>query len=123
MTFEIDRRAMGKWRSRLVMIFLIAGYGFVAICQYTGLGERVLQARDSSVPVKIVLPAFALLLVLSLVGGWGLMLYNWSKRAFKTSSHRRLWFLAMTLGMMVGVLVYYVIVFEMDLTAEENGET
>ena len=34
----------------------------------------------------------------------------------------RRWFLAMTLGMIVGVLVYYVIVFEMGMTGKEEGE-
>jgi len=113
--YALNGEAMREWCSRFVIVFLIAGYGFVAICQYTGLGERVLQARESSVLVKIVL-----LFILSLFGGWGLMLYDWRKREFKTPSHRRRWLLVMTLGMMVGVLVYYVTVFEMGITVKQD---
>jgi hypothetical protein len=104
------------------MIYLITGYGLLAICQYTVLGERILRAQESSMLVRTLLMPFVLLCALSLFGGWGLMLYDWGTRQFKTPSHKRRWFLAMTLGMIVGVLVYYVIVFEMGMTGKEEGE-
>lgn len=111
---------MRKWCTRLAMICYIFGFALLAICQYTELGDRILKDRENSVLIKTLLPPFVLLCVLSLFGGWGLMLYDWDKRKFKSTSYRQLWFFSMIVGMMVGALIYYVIVFEMGMTVKQD---
>jgi hypothetical protein len=94
------------------------GYGLLLMCEATRLGEWLLVAQESYVFVKISLAVLGSLGALSTFAVWGLMLYDWGTSEFSKVSYKRLWFLAMTIGMFVGSWIYYFVVFEMGKTTK-----
>jgi hypothetical protein len=100
------------------MSFVVMGYGLLLMCEATSLGDRLLAAQDSYVFVKISLAVLGSLSALSTFAVWGLMLYDWGTCEFSNVSYKRLWFLAMTIGMFVGSWIYYFVVFEMGMNTK-----
>jgi hypothetical protein len=46
---------------------------------------------------------------------WGYMIYHWANASFTNSKTKGLCFLLITLGMFVGAVVYYIVVYEKRL--------
>ena len=109
---------MAKWFIRSLMLFVLMGYGLLLMCEATRLGEWLLVSQESYVFVKISLAVLGSLGALSTFAVWGLMLYDWGTSEFSKVSYKRLWFLAMTIGMFVGSWIYYFVVFEMGKTTK-----
>lgn len=67
---------MGRFFVRLMMLFVLSGYGLLLLCETTSLGDRILQAQDNSMLVEISFGILGALASMSTFAVWALMLYD-----------------------------------------------
>ena len=114
---------MSKGFIRLLVFFIILGYGFLFIVAVGDYGSELEKLQEKYLYVRVFLAFIGVLSSLSTFCLWGLMLYHWGTHVFKSKAYKRVWFLLMALGMFVGSWFYYVIVFELGKTIKGEAES
>ena len=111
---------MKKIILRLMMLVILLGFGTLLFANILGLGHKLLYIQENNVLVKYGFAFLGILCSPLIFILWGMMLYDWGNRIFVDKLYKKLWFLAMVLGMFVGSWFYYVLVFEMGKTIKKN---
>ncbi len=118
---KAKQMAINRTFMRLLMCFIVLGYGFLSVVEIGDYGPKIERLQDNYLWMRIFLALLGGVGAISTFSVWGLMLYHWGTHVFKSKAYKRLWFLVMSFGLFVGAWFYYIIVFELGKTLIMNN--
>ena len=112
---------VNKTITRLLMCLIILGFAFLLIIEVFNYDSELENLLENNLFLRLLIGFLGVAVALSTFCLWGLMFYHWGKCVFKNDSYKRFWFLAMLLGMFAGSWFYYLFVFELGKTLQQES--
>lgn len=95
-------------------------FGFLFITDFPDYGDKIDLWVSQYFILKLILGILGASGTLSIFLLWGLMFYHWGTHNFTSKKYKILWFLSMTVGMVIGAWIYYLIVYEFGKTLKRK---